>query len=148
LPIIGNLHQLPQSQLYLTFANLAKRYGEMYSLKIGSMTFIVLSSRKLVKEVLERKSVISSGRMYSYALEKLIFQEHFMTIQQSDNPMLRVGRKLLHQYFGDSAIDKGHLEILNAEATQLLRDLMVDPENFRHHFHRYGNSFAMSKSKL
>ncbi|KAF5234466.1 hypothetical protein FANTH_12124 [Fusarium anthophilum] len=87
---------------------------------------------------------ISAGRPPAYALDKIVFQGHFMLLQQPNNPMYRISRKLLHQYFGDSAIDRNHLRILNAEATQLVRDLMVNPDNFAGHFHRYGNSFTMS----
>ncbi|KAL2061086.1 hypothetical protein VTL71DRAFT_9138 [Oculimacula yallundae] len=144
LPVIGNLHQMPTRKAYIKLAEWAKQYGDMYSIKIGSTTTIVLSSRRLVKEILERKSVVTAGRPASYALEKLIFKGDFITIQQPDAPMYRVSKKLLHQYFGDTAIDKSHLRILNAEATQLIRDLMVDPGNFPHHAHRYANSFTMS----
>lgn len=61
--------------------------------------------------------------------------------------MYRVSKKLLHQYFGEAAIERSHLRVINAEATQLIRDLMVDPDNFPHHAHRYANSFTMSMSK-
>ncbi|EXM15828.1 hypothetical protein RAB80_003813 [Fusarium oxysporum f. sp. vasinfectum] len=144
LPIIGNLHQMPSHHVYVKLAEWARKYGDMYSLKVGSTTTIVLSSRRLVKEVLERKSAISAGRPASYALENLVFKGHFMLIQQPDNPMYRISRKLLHQYFSDSMIDKSHLPILEAEATQLIRDFMVDPDHFEHHAHRYANSFIMS----
>jgi hypothetical protein len=70
-----------------------------------------------------------------------------MLIQQPDDPMYRISRKMLHQYFGDSMIDRTHLPILNAEAMQLIRDFMVDPDHFAHHAHRYANSFTMSTSK-
>ncbi|PTD02528.1 Cytochrome P450 monooxygenase patH [Fusarium culmorum] len=144
LPIIGNLHQMPTHHVYVKLAEWARKYGDMYSLKVGSTTTIILSSRRLVKEVLERKSAITAGRPSSYALENLVFKGHFMLIQQPDNPMYRISRKLLHQYFGDSMIDKSHLPILEAEATQLIRDFMVDPDHFEHHAHRYANSFIMS----
>ncbi|PTD02296.1 Cytochrome P450 monooxygenase yanC [Fusarium culmorum] len=134
LPIIGNLHQMPTRKGYLKLAEWAKQYGDMYSFKIGSTTTIVLSNRRLVKEILERRSVISAGRPAVYGLEKL----------QPDAPMYRISKKLLHQYFGEPAIDRSHLRIINAEATQLIRDLMVDPDNFPHHAHRYANSFTMS----
>ncbi|QPC63314.1 hypothetical protein HYE67_005545 [Fusarium culmorum] len=144
LPIIGNLHQMPTRKGYLKLAEWAKQYGDMYSFKIGSTTTIVLSNRRLVKEILERRSVISAGRPAVYGLEKLVFGGHFILLQQPDAPMYRISKKLLHQYFGEPAIDRSHLRIINAEATQLIRDLMVDPDNFPHHAHRYANSFTMS----
>jgi len=69
-----------------------------------------------------------------------------MLIQQSVNPMYRAARKLMHQYFGDSMIDKAHVPILEAEATQLVRDFMDDPDHFHEHALRYSNSFIMSTS--
>uniref|UniRef100_A0A4E9E815 Cytochrome P450 n=1 Tax=Gibberella zeae TaxID=5518 RepID=A0A4E9E815_GIBZA len=144
LPIIGNLHQMPTRKAYLKLAEWAKQYGDMYSFKIGSTTTIVLSNRRLVKEILERRSVISAGRPAVYGLEKLVFGGHFILLQQPDAPMYRISKKLLHQYFGEPAIDRSHLRIINAEATQLIRDLMVDPDNFPHHAHRYANSFTMT----
>ncbi|KAK7588307.1 hypothetical protein V3481_007334 [Fusarium oxysporum f. sp. vasinfectum] len=135
---------MPTRKAYIKFAEWAKQYGNMYSIKIGSTTTVILSSRRLVKEILERRSAVTAGRPASYALEKLVFRGHFITIQKPDTPMYRVSKRLLHQYFGEPAIDRSHLRIINAEATQLIRDVLVDPDNFPHHAHRYANSFTMS----
>ncbi len=58
LPIIGNLHQLPTKGTYLTFTTWSKTYGGIFSRKFGSSTAIVLTSRRLVKAIIDKKSAI------------------------------------------------------------------------------------------
>jgi cytochrome P450 family 619 len=138
---------MPTRKAYIKLAEWAKQYGDMYSIKIGSTTTIVLSNRALCKEVLERRNSISSGRPPAYALSELVYRGDFLLLMHPADPRYRLSRKLLHQFFGDAAIDKGHMKIINAEAAQFLRDLMLDPDSFPEHAQRYANSFIMSTSE-
>ncbi|CAJ1949726.1 unnamed protein product [Sphenostylis stenocarpa] len=62
LPIIGNLHQLDSSILYLQLWQLSKKYGPLYSLKFGLRRAIVVSSAQLAKEVLKDHDLECCGR--------------------------------------------------------------------------------------
>ncbi|KAG8915144.1 hypothetical protein FRC02_004656, partial [Tulasnella sp. 418] len=61
-PIIGNLAIIPTKKVYLTFMKWAKTYGDVFSLKIGSQTLIIVSSFEAANEILERNAAVTSDR--------------------------------------------------------------------------------------
>ena len=100
LPIIGNLHQIPLSQPYIKFTEWSKEFGEIYSLKLGPSTMIVLNDAKSVKDLLDGKSGVYSDRaphwvgrhlitnnnnMLMVALSLKILRYHILIIQISLN---------------------------------------------------------------
>ncbi|XP_058107401.1 geraniol 8-hydroxylase-like [Magnolia sinica] len=61
LPIVGNLLKL-SSKANESFAQLAKTYGPLMTLKLGSVTTIVVSSSIMAKEVLQKNAQSFAGR--------------------------------------------------------------------------------------
>ncbi|OQV00131.1 hypothetical protein CLAIMM_05669 [Cladophialophora immunda] len=143
LPIIGNLHQIPRDRAYLKFAEWAKQYGGLYSVKFATKYAFVLTDRRLVKELMDKKSSVSSNRPYSI-MEKILYEHDEILLMQASNPQFRIARKFLHQNFMASVVEKEHMPLMEAEAAQLLRDLCLDPADFLKHTKRFGNSFVMS----
>ncbi|KAI8670225.1 Fumitremorgin C synthase [Fusarium keratoplasticum] len=143
LPILGNLHQIPQKGSYLTFTKWAKQYGGLYSLKLGTGTAVVVTDRRIVKELIDKKSSKYSNRPPSYVSHDLITSgDHLLVMQYGQQ--WRTFRKLVHQYFMESMVEKRHVEVQNAEATQMLRDMCVRPDQHMRHPKRYSNSIIMS----
>ncbi|CAJ2655551.1 unnamed protein product [Trifolium pratense] len=70
LPIIGNLHQLDISNLYLQFS---KIYGPLFSLQLGYRKAIVVSSAEIAKEVLKNNDLVFSNRPILYGQQKLSY---------------------------------------------------------------------------
>ncbi|CAF2299477.1 hypothetical protein BRARA_D02547 [Brassica rapa] len=62
LPVIGNLHQLQNLNPQRFFYGWAKKYGPIFSYKIGSKTMVVISSAELTKELLKTQDVNFSDR--------------------------------------------------------------------------------------
>ena len=62
LPIIGNLLSIGQKMPYRDLANLAKKYGKVFRVHMGSRTVIVLSSYELAREALVIKAKDFAGR--------------------------------------------------------------------------------------
>lgn len=58
LPIIGNMHQLPQGQLGKWAQELATQYGEMFTIKIGGTRMVFLTSNRTIKDLLERRAAV------------------------------------------------------------------------------------------
>ena len=73
LPIIGNLHQLNSSSLYLDLWNLSKKYGPLFSLKLGHRNVLVVSSPKMAKETLKEHDVEFSDRPSLFSQQKLSY---------------------------------------------------------------------------
>ncbi|RDX60712.1 Cytochrome P450 83B1, partial [Mucuna pruriens] len=73
LPIIGNLHQLDNSILYIQLWQLSKKYGPLFSLQLGLRPAIVVSSSKLAKEALKDHDLEFSGRPKLLGQQKLSY---------------------------------------------------------------------------
>ncbi|XP_058752192.1 cytochrome P450 71A1-like [Vicia villosa] len=73
LPIIGNLHQLDISNLYLQFSQLSKIYGPLFSVQLGLRPAIVVSSAEIAKEVLKNNDLVFSNRPLVYGQQKLSY---------------------------------------------------------------------------
>ncbi|KND93031.1 Fumitremorgin C synthase, partial [Tolypocladium ophioglossoides CBS 100239] len=143
LPILGNLHQIPRKGSYLKFTEWAKQYGGLYSLKLGSGTAVVVTDRRIIKELIDKKSAKYSDRPTSYVSGNIMTSgDHLLVMQYGQQ--WRTFRKLIHQYFMESMVEKRHIEVQNAEATQMLRDMCVRPDQHMQHPKRYSNSIIMS----
>jgi cytochrome P450 len=166
LPLIGNLHQIPKKGAhfkyeyptpfvcekgfltppFIRFTELAKTYGGMFSLKVGTGTAVVLTDRRAIKELLDKKSSVSSNRPTSYISQGIITGgDHLLVMGYG--PTWRSFRKLLHQDFMEAMCEKEHVKIQNAEAIQMLRDFIIAPEQHMLHPKRFSNSVIMSIRK-
>ena len=128
------------------FAEWARQYGGIFSLKLGPGNAIVLTDRRLVKELVDKKSAIYSHRPTSYILQNLVTQGDYMLLMDYDSEW-RKFRKLVAQQFTESMCEKEHVKLVNAEAAQMMRDMVVEPENYMVHPRRYSNSVVMSVCK-
>ncbi|XP_062200510.1 geraniol 8-hydroxylase-like [Phragmites australis] len=61
LPIIGSLHLLG-NQPHRSLASLAKNYGPLVSLRLGTVTTVVVSSPEAAREFLQRHDAVFSNR--------------------------------------------------------------------------------------
>lgn len=62
-PLVGNLLQLgPTSQLHITFTSLSKTYGPIFSLQLGQVTTIIISSHEYARKVFQNHDLALAGR--------------------------------------------------------------------------------------
>ncbi|KAH8804413.1 putative cytochrome P450 [Xylogone sp. PMI_703] len=143
LPILGNLHQIPKKVSYLKFTEWAEKYGGLYSLKLGTGTAVVVTDRRLVKELIDKRSAKYSNRPYSYVSHDLMTGgDHLLVMQYGD--LWRSFRKLIHQYFMESMVENNHIKVQDAEAIQMVHDFCLRPDQHMLHPKRYSNSIIMS----
>ncbi|OXV06661.1 hypothetical protein Egran_05572, partial [Elaphomyces granulatus] len=143
LPLIGNIHQIPKTRAHLRFTEWSKKYGGLYSLKIGPASAVVITDRRLVKELFDKKSAIYSARPPSYVSQVLISGgDHLLVMNHGDT--WRTFRKTVHQHFMESMCEKEHIRLLEAEHTQMMRDFLLHPEQHMFHTKRTANSIIMS----
>ncbi|XP_066275013.1 steroid 17-alpha-hydroxylase/17,20 lyase-like isoform X2 [Branchiostoma lanceolatum] len=119
-PIIGNLFSFG-GQFFLTFIDLAKTYGDVFSLKLGMTDVVVLNSLDAVKEALVKKGVDFAGRPKTLSGD--IFTEGGKDIAFTDySPTWKLHRKLFH-----SAI-RGYAsgENLQSKVHESLEDIITE----------------------
>ncbi|XP_058235501.1 steroid 21-hydroxylase isoform X2 [Hemibagrus wyckioides] len=71
LPFLGNMFELSQDHLPLYLTELARRYGNIYRLRCGSTTMVILNSSKVIREALVKKWSDFAGRPHSYTADKV-----------------------------------------------------------------------------
>ncbi|CAH0698291.1 unnamed protein product [Spodoptera exigua] len=63
LPVIGNLHLLGKHESpFQSFTDLAKEYGDIFSLKLGTAKCLVVNNLELIREVLNQNGKFFGGR--------------------------------------------------------------------------------------
>ena len=62
LPIIGNVLDMPKSYYWITYADWAKRYGDVIHANVLGTHYIILNSLEAVEDLLEKRSAIYSDR--------------------------------------------------------------------------------------
>ncbi|KAK5163102.1 uncharacterized protein LTR77_010886 [Saxophila tyrrhenica] len=142
IPVLGNIHQIPKKGAHFQFTKWAKQYGGIYTLKLGTGTAAVLTSRRLVKELVDKKSSIYSERPTSYVANLISGGDHILLMDYGQQ--WRATRKLLHQTFMEKVVEGQHLRVQEAEGRQMLRDYLLAPQDHMLHPKRYSNSITMS----
>ena len=132
LPLIGNIHQIPKKGAHFQFTKWAEQYGGLYTLKLGTGTAAVITDRRLVKELIDKKSSIYSERPVSYVAKLISGGDHILLMDYGQQ--WRDTRKLLHGTFMEKVCEEQHLQIQEAEARQMLRDYLLHPDD--HMLHR------------
>lgn len=104
LPIIGNLLELGQVP-HQSLTTLSKTYGPVMSLKLGTITTIVMSSPEAAQEVLTKKDQALSNRMDLNAVQ--MFDHHkFSVVFSAASPHWRSLRKICSmQIFSQHRLD-------------------------------------------
>jgi cytochrome P450 len=73
LPFIGNLHQLVFSLPHRSLRDLAKKYGPIMQLQMGEVLAIIISSPKVVEEVLKTHDAALANRPIVLAVEVMSY---------------------------------------------------------------------------
>lgn len=141
-PLIGNIHQIPKKGAHFQFTKWAREYGGIYTLKLGTGTAAVITDRRLVKELIDKKSSKYSERPKSYVANLISGGDHILLMDYG--PQWRDTRKLLHGTFMEKVVEEQHLIVQEAEARQMIRDYLLEPEKHMLHPKRYSNSITMS----
>jgi cytochrome P450 len=141
VPLLGNLDIFPTEFAHYKFTEWARQYGDIYSLKIGPKTAVVITSMEVVKELMEKRSGNTADRPPSFIVDKVTGGLSMVLARYGHE--WRVLRKTAHAILTPSAVT-AHLPIQLAESVQVMYDLLKTPEYFYTHIRRYSNSVIMS----
>ncbi|KAJ5661167.1 m-hydroxybenzyl alcohol hydroxylase [Penicillium longicatenatum] len=142
VPLFGNELQIPKTDAHFQFMKWAEEYGGIFALKRFKNTTIVISDRKVLKELLDKRSNLYSHRPKSLVSHLITHSDHLLVMQYGDT--WRMLRKIIHQYFMEPNCEKEHWKVQEAEANQMLYDFLTKPEDHMLHPKRYSNSITNS----
>ncbi|XP_070577761.1 cytochrome P450 2D15-like [Ptychodera flava] len=83
LPVFGNLLSLGTNP-HLTFVEMAKQFGSVFTIRIGSEPIVVLNGYKAVKDTLIAKSLLFAGRPKMPLTEELTKGKGIVTADYGD----------------------------------------------------------------
>ncbi|KIW98747.1 uncharacterized protein Z519_00410 [Cladophialophora bantiana CBS 173.52] len=109
---------------------------------MGPGTVVVLTDRRIIKQLLDKKASTSSNRPVSLVTQNLITEGDHM-LMMDNTPRWRLMRKLIHQDLTESLCDREHSKLHQAESVQLLYDMLHNPDDWVFHLKRYSNSIIM-----
>ncbi|KAI0326117.1 cytochrome P450, partial [Cubamyces sp. BRFM 1775] len=62
LPLLGNVYDIPRPTPWVTYRDLAAKYGDVICVRLLGHPVIVLSSLTAVNDLLEKRSAVYSDR--------------------------------------------------------------------------------------
>ncbi|KAL1539778.1 unspecific monooxygenase [Salvia divinorum] len=123
LPVIGNiLHLGPKP--HLSLAKLSHKYGPVMSLKLGSITTVVISSAEFAKAVLRTHDSSFSNRSIPSSSKALRHDEFSVAWQPVGKQWRKLRRICKEQMFSAPRLDSS--EGLRREKLQKLRDYVAE----------------------
>jgi cytochrome P450 len=142
LPIIGNTHQLPQGdEVSQVIIDWAKKYGEVFRIRLGMTDYIYLNTPRAVKDLMDKKSNIYSGR-HAMPMALDTVSDGNRMLFMSYTKQWRELRKIMHSILTSTqAVNYQPIQMF--ETKQMCVDLLETPEQFYHHTRRYTTSVVM-----
>lgn len=141
VPLLGNLNIFPKEEAHLKLTEWARVYGGIYSLKMGPGTAVVITDPTIVRDIMDKRSQSTVDRPSIHIADRVTGGMQFGLVRYSDN--WRKFRRASQDLLSVNACLR-HLSIQRAEASQLLHDCLVDPEQFFIHLKRAPLSVMLS----
>lgn len=130
------------SNIPCRFTEWTKQYGGIFTLKVGSKTMAVLTDRRLVKDLIDRKSALYNQRPPSHVSQLITNGDHLLVMDHGET--WRACRRLIHQNFKEQKCETDHIPLIQAECSQMMHDFLTHPGGHMSHFKRTSNSIIMS----
>ncbi|KAI3330392.1 cytochrome P450 [Ustulina deusta] len=147
LPVLGNLHQLPRQKEYLKIAELGWKYSShgLMGLQLGPSTnAVVINSWKAARDLLDQCGAIYSSRP-SFPAATMVMPapgDYHLALQQY-GPKWRKMRKTMTEFLKKDEMNK-RSPLEEAEACQLMYELLIEPQRFHEHVIRYHGAIIMA----
>lgn len=134
-PIIGNISDMPSATVpaYRHWLQHKEKYGTLSSIQIMGQAMVILHDWEAIKELLEKRSKVTSGRPHMEFAHNLAGYGGYVT-SQSYNQNFRLQRKLMHQQLGTKKIVDQYSPIQRVETGCLLLRVLEQPEKLIDHF--------------
>ncbi|OAX43704.1 cytochrome P450 [Rhizopogon vinicolor AM-OR11-026] len=143
LPFVGNAFDIDVSRPWLTYANWKEKYGDLVYSRVLGQHFIIISSMKVARDLLDKRSAIYSNRPVLRAYEEFGISSTTATLSYGET--LRRHRKLYHDVLNAEA-SAGYHDLFLRKAHQLVANLLSAPEGVEDHLEMYAGSVVIAAS--
>ncbi|KAI0697257.1 cytochrome P450 [Cytidiella melzeri] len=134
-PIIGHLRIFPRkSDRDEVFRKWARKYGDVFSLRVLGQTIVVLNSEKAATELLEKRSAQYSDRPPFPIFDRIGWKGGLLFARYG-TPEFNYQKKLFHSTMQKSALP-AFVRYQNEEVNIMLRGLLDNPQDFERVMHR------------
>ncbi|XP_008577969.1 PREDICTED: steroid 17-alpha-hydroxylase/17,20 lyase [Galeopterus variegatus] len=125
LPLVGSLPFIPRyGHMHVNFFKLQKKYGPIYSLRMGTKTTVIVGHHQLAKEVLVKKGKEFSGRPYMTTLAILSNNQKGIAFADSGDHW-QLHRKLVLATFALFKDGDQKLQKIMCQEISLMCDLLA-----------------------
>ncbi|KAI2913126.1 hypothetical protein CBS63078_3765 [Aspergillus niger] len=139
IPIFGSLldvRKVRDDQDHIINNDLAK-YGEMTTLHLGSKTWILLNSKRVVSEIIAKRGTLTNGRSPMPIASGIVSRNGRSLLLPPSGWTEK--RRVMHSLLSGTAL-KQYASWQELESTQLLAEYLFQPERWYRHHYRYANS--------
>ncbi|KAF9234009.1 cytochrome P450 [Melanogaster broomeanus] len=141
IPFIGSVFSINASKPWVTYAEWAARYGNLFMIRVLNQDIIVISSEKIAQDLLDRRSSVYSDRPYLATRDPFGWSFNFAWDSYGDK--WRSQRRMFHQVFSaDAALAFHPLQL--RKARQLISNLLKSPGDYALHIQRFSAATIMS----
>ncbi|KAF8325803.1 cytochrome P450 [Cantharellus anzutake] len=124
-----------------------EKYGPLFTLRMGwnFPLFVIGGDGELVRELLDKRGAIYSQRPLMY--RHLLMDKFESPLWERNWARWRMNRRLLVQRFRPmtaASTQEHQIPVIEAESTQLLNDLLSEPEQLTEHPMRFASSVMTS----
>ncbi|KAJ4304905.1 hypothetical protein N0V90_000433 [Kalmusia sp. IMI 367209] len=142
LPLLGNLHLIPDKKRHLQFEKWAREYGPIFSLMLGTKAMIVLSSDQAIKDLVDKRGAIYSSRPDAYIAQDILSGGlRVLFMPNSPTGAWKMVRKFLHTLLSVNSA-RTYVPYQDLENKAMLLSMLENPNSFIEHLRRYTASLT------
>ncbi|KAF9223646.1 cytochrome P450 [Gyrodon lividus] len=142
-PILGNISGIDPRNPCKTYTKWAAEYGEIIYTQLLGQDIIVISSERVARDLLDRRSQNYSSRPTSLIPINQLFGTEFSSVFLPYGDRWRLHRRLFHQAFNMNAASSFR-PIQMEKAHELTMNLLMAPDNFPAHLQALSISTIMA----
>ncbi|KAH9917066.1 cytochrome P450 [Fomitopsis serialis] len=142
IPFLGNIHQLPKVDQYLTFMEWAAQYGDIVYAEILTQPIVILSSAKAAFDLMEKRGARYSNKPRFVYFVELVGWTGNLGFVQYNETWRRMRKWYQRAFIARSSADSYH-PAQYRQVRRLLVDLLENPVEFEHQLKRYSAGIVL-----
>ncbi|TVY40482.1 Cytochrome P450 monooxygenase [Lachnellula occidentalis] len=139
-PVFGNLFQFLNARRpggFVPYLSSMRQHGEMTTLRLGSQTWILLNSKRVAADLINKQGKLTTERPYMPIASGLVSNDKRTVIRQTAG--WAEGRRVMHHLLSGSAL-RVYGDWQESESLPLLLSYLQQPERWYFHNFRYSTT--------